>query len=495
MKKKYIIMIVVLIAVIIIFAVISNAAKMKNKIEFLTEKVTKGSITNDVSTTGELQPVTKVDIGSQVSGKIIALYVDYNSRVKKDQAIALIDTSIYKSKVTSATADLQQAEANLSQAKASYENAVINITVAEHDIKTATTEVKKARISIRQAMEDEISKKADIDSSIAKMNNSYAQQNRYRALYTKNYASQTDKEKMETDYAVDKANHKSALAKHKNALESIDSAKTSLDQALSKLKTAEAKKAAQQALALSSKAQVDSAEAKMESARAILNEAQINLDYCTIRSPINGIVISKEVEAGQTVQASFQTPKLLTIAQDLKKMQINADVDEADIAIVKIGQEATFTIEAYQQEIFKGKVSQIRSSKSNQGVITYQVIIKTDNSKLKLKPGMTATVNIHTNKVDDVIKVPAAAIRFKPDSITNFPYPKGYKKNDTTNDSDKDIHEVWMLGKNKKPEPVKIQTGLGSKKYIEMKSGPLKEGDLLITASKNQTTAPEGTYK
>ncbi|MDQ7823305.1 MAG: efflux RND transporter periplasmic adaptor subunit [Candidatus Eremiobacteraeota bacterium] len=500
MKKKLIILVVVLFLGAAAYFIISQMNKSKGKIEYLTAKVTKGSIITQVSTTGELQPVTKVDIGAQVSGKITALYVDYNSRVKKGQPIAMIDTSIYRSKVTLGTADLRQAQANYSQALSGYENALLNVTVASHEIETARSDVKSSEIAILKARDEERSKKAEVESAQAKMKNSLAQQNRYRALYAKNYTSQTDKEKMETDYSMDKASYDASQARYKNALDSIDSAKASLELSLSKFRTQEAKKLSQEAQAASSKAQAESAAAKVQSAQAALKESQINLDYCTIRSPIDGIVISKEVEAGQTVQASFQTPKLLTIARDLRQMQINADVDEADIARVKLGQKVQFTVEAYQFENFSGKVFQVRSSKSNQGVVTYQVIIRTDNRDLKLKPGMTATVNIHTSQVDDVIKVPASALRFKPDSIANFPYPAGYvkKSQEAAQEGEKGgktSREVWVLGSDNKPRPEKIELGQGDRKFVEMTAGSLKEGDSLITGARQDSKAPEGTYK
>lgn len=498
MKKKIIIVSAVLIVIVMAAFGVFEYQKAHKKIDFITAEVDRGSIVNEVTSTGELQPVTKVEIGSQVSGKIIALYVDFNSKVRKGQAIAEIDTSIYQSKVTSSNADLQQAQANFAEARANYSNALINVKLAETDIETSRADVKNSQASLNKARSGLASAKADIDSAAANMKNSLAQQNRYNELFKKNYVSQTDRDKMETQYLVDKANFESSQAKYKSAFDSVDSAQAQLAQANSKLNSSQVKKISSEAQADSSKAKIDSALARIKSVQASLNEANINLGYCTITSPIDGVVVSKDVEVGQTVQASFQTPKLLTLAKDLRQMQITANVDEADINRVKLGQGATFSIEAYTNEVFEGKVVQVRaSSKSTQGVVTYGTIIKTENIGNKFKPGMTATINIVTTKKDDVIRVPTKVLRFKPESIPNFPYPPGYKKNGKKPVKGEYIRELWVLRNGNRPEPVEVELGLSERKYVEMISGPLKEGDLLIagTAASMGAAATKGTAK
>lgn len=492
MKKKLLWIAVILILTGIAAFSIYEYTKMHDKIEFITAEVDKGPILSEVTSTGELQPVTKVEIGSQVSGKIISLYVDFNSRVKKGQPIAEIDTSIYQSKVTSSTATMQQARADLAEAQANYSNALINVKIAGTDIGTALADVKNAEASLKKARSNLASSRADIESAIAKMKNSRAQQNRYNELYKKNYVSQTDRDKMETDYLVDKANYESSQAQYKSAADSVEVAQAQLAQAQSKLRSAEGKKISAEAQANAGKAKIESAAAREKSAEASLNEASINLGYCTITSPIDGVVVSKDVEVGQTVQASFQTPKLLTLAKDLRQMQITANVDEADINRVKLGQTATFSIESYTDEVFEGKVSQIRaSSKSAQGVVTYGTIIRTENSANKFKPGMTATVNIVTGKRENVIRVPTKVLRFRPESVPNFPYPPGYKKGAKAPAKGRYIRELWVLRSGNKPEPVTVELGLSERRYVEMLSGPLKEGDKLIAG----TATPAGTAK
>ncbi len=490
MKKKIILIISVVILVSAAAFYIYQYRKAHDSMNFTTVEVDRGSIVNEVTSTGELQPVTKVEIGSQVSGKIISLSVDFNSEVRKGQAIAEIDTSLYQSKVTSSTADLQQAKANLDGARADYSNALINIRLAVTDIETSRADVKNAQASLNKAKSGLVSARADIDSAAANMKNSLAQQNRYNELYKKNYVSQTDRDKMETQYLVDKANHESAKARYKSASDSVEVAQAQLTQANSKLQSVEVKKISAETQAKSSRTKIDSATARMKSAQAGLNEANINLGYCTITSPIDGVVISKDVEVGQTVQASFQTPKLLTLAKDLRQMQITANVDEADIDKVKLGQGATFSIESYTNEVFEGKVKQVRSSsKSTQGVVTYGTIIRTENTSNKFKPGMTATVKIVTGKKDNVIRIPTRVLRFRPESIPNFPYPPGYKKYDKKPTKGLYTRELWVLRNGNRPEPVEVELGLTEKRYIEMISGPLKEGDRLISGISTATGA------
>jgi len=499
MKKKIIIITVLVVIAIAASLGVFEYRKSHSKVEFITAEVDKGTIIHEVTSTGELQPVTKVEIGSQVSGKITSLYVDYNTRVRKGQAIAQIDTSIYQSKVTSSTADLQQAQANLSAAQADYSNALINVRVASTDIETSRADVKNAQASLNKARSSLASAKADIDSAEANMKNSFNQMNRYNELYKKNYVSQTDRDKNETQYLVDKANWESSKAKYKSASDSVDSAQAQLNQSSAKLQTAEVKKIAAEAQAASSKAKIEAADSRRKSAQASLNEASINLGYCTITSPIDGIVISKDVEVGQTVQASFQTPKLLTLAEDLRQMQITANVDEADIDKVRIGQGATFSIEAYTDEVFEGRVKQIRSSsKSTQGVVTYGTVIRTENTGNKFKPGMTATVNIVTSKKDDVIRIPSKVLRFKPENVPNFPYPAGYKKSDKKPAKGQYLRELWVLRSGNRPEPVEVELGVSERKYVEMVSGPLKVGDRLIAgtpATLGTTLNKNGTSK
>ena len=229
------------------------------------------------------------------------------------------------------------------------------------------------------------------------------------------------------------------------------------------------------------RADVALAEAEAQQAAAQLEEARVNLGYTDIVSPVDGVVVSRAVDVGQTVAASFQTPTLFVIAEDLTKMQVNANVSEADIGVVREGQAATFTVDAYPDRTFRGTVSQVRNSPLNvQNVITYDVIVDAGNADLALRPGMTANVNIVTGERDDVLRVPTAALRFRPPAADRHAAePPG-------------ATAVWRLAGGR-PEPVAVETGLADDSYTEVRSGALREGDPVIVAIERPRTAGDAS--
>ncbi len=228
----------------------------------------------------------------------------------------------------------------------------------------------------------------------------------------------------------------------------------------------------------STEAQLKVNQAQVEQAKASLKIAETNLQYTNIVSPVNGTVISRSVDVGQTVAASFQTPTLFSIAQDLTKMQINTSVDEADIGRVQTGQDVSFTVDAYPDTIFAGKVSEVRNAPTTvSNVVTYDVIIKVDNPQLKLKPGMTANVSITVETRHDVLRVPNAALRFKPSET------KG-RKGTGAEQQDRKGSRVWIL-EQETPRPVQVTTGLSDGNYTEISSGQLKAGQDIITDNLN----------
>lgn len=388
--KKFLIALVIIIAVgIALFFVFKNK---DNKTKFITEKITSGDIKSTVSATGIVNAVTTVQVGTQVSGTIKKLFVDYNSPVKNGQLLAQIDPSIFEAQVGQARANLQVAKANLEKS-----------LVAVQDTRNTL--------------------------------------NRNKTLYAKNFIAKSDLDTSETNY-------------------------------------------------LSAEAQVKASQAQIEQAQAALDSSSINLRYTKILSPVNGIVISRNVDIGQTVAASFQTPTLFTIAQDLTKMQIDTNVDEADIGKIKVGQNVTFTVDAYPEITFSGKVSEVRNAPITvQNVVTYDAVISVDNTNLKLKPGMTANVTIEITLKQNVLRIPNAALRFK------MPLPPAKTGNNT---GQKKITlpkgpSVWSLD-NKKPKFVKITTGISDGNYTEVTSGKLNEGqqiiiDLASSAKKNDSAA------
>jgi HlyD family secretion protein len=379
MKKKAIIISVIVIAIIAAGLFFYLKGNGKNT-AYKTEKVSRGEINALVTATGTVNAVTTVSVGTQVSGTIMRLMVDYNSPVKKGQLLAQIDPA-------NVQAQVDQADANLWSAKANMEKAAVATLDAQRTLQ------------------------------------------RNKELFAQNFIAKSDLDTAET-------NAQSAQAQQKVTL------------------------------------------AQVGQAQAALKIAKTNLEYTNILSPVNGTVISRSVDVGQTVAASFQTPTLFSIAQDLTKMQIDTNVDEADIGKVQVGQDVTFTVDAYPDTIFKGKVAVVRNSPITvSNVVTYDVVIRVDNPQLKLKPGMTANVSITIETRKDVMRISNAALRFKPAEV------KGKSEKAQDKQSMKGT-KVWILEKGE-PKPVKVTIGLCDGNYTEISAGELKEGQEIITDSLN----------
>lgn len=319
MKKRIIIgavIIAVIAGVVLGFTLLKN--DKSNLDLYKKEKITKGNVEALVVTTGTLNPVTIVDVGSQVSGKINKLNVDFNSQVKAGQIIVELDQELFLTRV-------QQNEANYNSSVASLE---------------------KSKVTL-----DNTKKRLD----------------RSKALFEKDLLSFEEMDQAEVAY-------------------------------------------------WNAQADLKSAEARLEQAKSQLDSSEVDLAYTIIKSPIDGVVINRNVNAGQTVAASFQAPVLFQIANDLTKMQVECSVDEADIGRVKEGQKVRFTVDAFPNDNFQGIVSQVRySPKVTQNVVTYTTIVEVENPELKLMPGMTATISIVTGEANNVLLVPNAALRFTPD--------------------------------------------------------------------------------
>ncbi|HEY5594377.1 MAG TPA: efflux RND transporter periplasmic adaptor subunit [Nitrospiria bacterium] len=354
--------------------------------QYKTAKVERGEITANVSATGKVNAVVTVQVGSQVSGTIQRLFVDFNSRVHKDQIVAQIDPALFQAQVEQARAKMENDQAN----------------------------VEKARVVL-----------ADAKRNLGRM----------AELLSKNLVSQSDK----------------------------DAAQTAYDSALAGLKAAEA---------------------QVMQDHASLKLAETNLRYTTIRSPVDGIVISRNVDVGQTVAASLQAPTLFTIAQDLTEMQIDTSVDEADIGKVRVGQEAEFTVDAYPESPFQGTVHDIYNQPLIvQNVVTYDAIIRVKNPDLKLKPGMTANVTIRVGHSNDTIKLPNAALRFSPEKTPG-------QEVSTKSEKEK-VPQVWIL-KNGKLVPVSVTLGLNEGSYTEMLSGDLSPGDEVVIEKIRKNGSSQG---
>lgn len=363
MKKLKISKVWIAMTVVVIIAVAAwalSGEKEKEEINFKQEKVSLQTLQNSVTATGTIEAVTSVTVGTQVSGIVNKLYVDYNSQVKKGQVIAELDK-------TNLLSELNTAKANMASAQ-------------------------------------------------SQLNYQSANMKRYQTLYQKGLVSADD--------------YENALLTYRQAKEQVATAKEQVQR------------------------------------------AQTNLGYATITSPIDGTVISKSVEEGQTVAASFNTPELFTIAKDLTNMQVVADVDEADIGAVKEGDRVTFTVDAYPDDTFEGTVKQVRlQATTTNNVVTYEVVISAQNADLKLKPGLTANVTIYTQERTDVLAVANKALRFTPTKET---VGKDMKIVDC-----KGKNKVWTLdGKTLTAHPVSI--GQTDGMHTEITKG-LKAGQQIVT--------------
>ena len=350
---------------------------------FRLAKVERGPLTAAVSATGNLNAVITVQVGSQVSGQIKELMVDFNSIVKKDQVIARIDPDIFLAKVNQAKADVDSARATVLNQEAQVERARADVENARAALAESKAQTAKAQVAV-------IDTKRDFD--------------RKTELFARKLIARSDLD--------------SSQAGHDSAIAQVEAAKAH-DQALeSAIQSATAQMRVTQAMLVSAKAQV-------EQKNAALRQAQVDLDHTTILAPVNGVVVSRQVDVGQTVAASLQAPVLFTIAQDLTKMQVETSVDEADIGRLKLEDRATFTVDAFPGETFNGIVTQIRKAPQVvQNVVTYTVIVGVDNPSGRLMPGMTANVKLVVAQKPNVLKVPNAALRFRPAGV-DAPAPTG----------------------------------------------------------------------
>jgi HlyD family secretion protein len=332
----------------------------ESQVRYRTAKVERGSLSTFVTANGTVNPVITVLVGSQVSGTILKLYADYNSRVKEGQLIARIDPALFQASVS-------QAKAKVENARAAFLNAQADIATARSNIEASKANVLKAKVSLDDA-------KRNLDRSLE--------------LFRRNLISASDR----------------------------DTAQTNCDSGAALLEAAQAQEKASAAQLDSAKAKLESARAGIKQAEAELELAQVNLNHTEIMAPVNGIVISRNVDVGQTVAASLQAPTLFTIAQDLTEMQVDTNVSESDVGRVVVGQETSFTVDAFPQNVFKGKVTEVRNAPLTiQNVVTYDVVVQVKNPELKLRPGMTANVSILVAHKDNILKIPNGALRFRPE--------------------------------------------------------------------------------
>jgi HlyD family secretion protein len=343
-------------------------------------KVERGPLTATVSASGSLNAVTTVQVGSQISGQVKELLVDFNSVVRKTQVIARIDSDIFEAKVNQARAEVESAHAAVLNQQAQVERARADLENARAAYLEAKAQTAKAQVAVLDATRD---------------------MDRKTELFRRELIAKSD---LDTSQAA----HDSAAAQIASARAKEQALAAGIQSAAAQLRVAEA--------------MLQSAQAQVKQKQAALRQAQVDLGHTTIRAPVDGVVVSRAVDVGQTVAASLQAPTLFTIAQDLTKMQVDTSVDEADVGRIKVGDRAGFTVDAFPGENFAGVVTQIRkAAQIVQNVVTYTVVVAVNNPGGRLLPGMTANVKLVVAEKPSVLKIPNAALRFRPPGDTSAP--------------------------------------------------------------------------
>ncbi len=416
---------------LIVAAVVLFYARRGSKPRYATAIVDRGDIESAITATGNCNAVVTVQVGSQVSGNIIALYADFNTKVKQGQLVARIDPAMFQARV-------DQARANLESARAA--------------VVTARAGVKKAEADIANAQANQASEKANVVRAQSAVNDAKTKNARRIDLVKQGVIAQEDAD--------------TAQATYDQSVASLDAANAALVAAGSSVESAQA----QREVALT---QLDGAQAVVNQDQAALQQASLDLAHTQIRAPVDGTVVSRNMDVGQTVAASFQAPTIFLIAQDLTKMQVDTNVDESDVGPVRVGQTANFTVDAYPGVVFPGTVAQIRQAPINvQNVITYDVVVRVANPDLKLFPGMTATVRIVSGRVTHALRIPVAALRFHPAGTAAK--PKGQQ-----------IVYVFAGGQ---ATPTSVQLGISDGKYVQVLSG-LNEGQRIVVGAVSKTPA------
>jgi HlyD family secretion protein len=404
--------------------------------QFRTAAAERAPITSAISATGTLNAVITVQVGSQVSGTIKELKADFNSPVKKGQLIARIDPDLFDAKLAQAKADLQNSQAAVLNAQASVARAGADVANARANVIRADVQVRDART------------KRDMRA----------------ALFREGGVSQEERDTAQATYDAGVASYDAAEAAQRSA----------------------------QAMLEVARAQLDAAKAQVAQKQAALAQAQVDLDHTYIRAPVDGTVVSRNVDVGQTVAASLQAPTLFLIAQDLTQMQVETNVDEADISRVALDQPVSFTVDSYPGQTFRGRVVQIRQAPQVvQNVVTYVVVVAVDNPDLKLKPGMTANVRILVAKKEQVLVVANAAFRVRVER-SGAPAGEGPAKRPGAPGGSGSggvgpgrgpaggTQKLWVL-KDGRPEDRTVRTGLSDGQNTEIIEG-LAEGEPVIVA-------------
>jgi HlyD family secretion protein len=417
------------------------------ELRYRTVPVQHGDVNVAVSATGNPNAVVTVQVGSQVSGTVVALYADFNTKVTKSQLIARIDPAPFQAKVDQARASLEATRASVANAEAVEQQAMANIQASMSSLAAAKANVVKAQAAVDDA-------KSKVDRRVV--------------MVGQGADSKEDLETAQTTY-------KSALAE----LDAVNAQQHAAEESL---------KAVQAQLDVA-KSLVSSNEAQVQQYTAALQAANLDLEHTKIVAPVDGVVVARNVDVGQTVAASLAAPTLFQIAQDLTKMQVDTNVSEADVGRVQVNQPATFTVDAYPGRVFKGVVTSIRKAPINvANVITYDAVIGVSNEDLALFPGMTANVKILVNQRKDALRVPNAALRYHPGSETAPAATASTGRKGAPPDK-----AVWVLDENNHERRAAVTTGETDGTFTEITGGNLKDGDRVIVAALGMTTSAAST--
>jgi HlyD family secretion protein len=446
----------VLVVILVVGAyVLWRSGSGPSEPQYQTEAVTRGTLVVTVSATGHLQPTNQVDVGSELSGTIETVLVDVNDRVKKGQLIARIKPDIFEAKVTQARADLEDAEAAVVNQTANLERARADVDSTRAGVASARAQTAKAEVQLLDA-------KRDLDRKLE--------------LFRQELISRSDRD--------------TAQATHDAAAAQLETAQAQERALASQVRMAEAQVRVAEAL-------LTSAQAKVKQKKAALDQLLVDLDHTLIRSPIDGIVLARKVEPGQTVAASLQAPVLVTLAENLSQMELQVDVDEADVGQVREGQRATFTVDAYPGRKYPARIRRVNfGSQTKEGVISYQTVLTVTNDDLSLRPGMTGTAEITTATREHVLLVPNAALRFTPstngeaaatpsggllDRLLPRP-PRRTSSKPAQSPSGTGTQQVWAL-RDGQPVALSVTVGVTNGRLTEVTGGELPEGTQVITES------------
>ena len=466
-------------------------------------------------------------VGSQASWTLSALSADFNAVVKKGQVIAQLDPSVSKAQVDQARANLQQARAGLQQAIANVSGSRAGVSDAQAKMQAAKSTVQNNQSGVTSAQANQAVLKAQMDDAMT-----FLKQQEY--LMKSGVIAQRDYDLANTAYKTAEARYNQAVAQVNQAVLSQQSS------AESGIASSQAQLQQTQAQVQQSQAAVQQAQAQVQQAEAALRLAEVNLAHTTITSPIDGIVVSRDVSVGQTVAASLSAPTLFTIAGDLTQMQVIANIDQADIGVVEQAKSVKFTVDAFPGKDFDGQIQQMRLNPQNvQNVVTYNVVIDVHNPDQKLKPGMTANLTITIDERNNVLKVPNSALRFTPtdgsvrsgrgaggsgggqggqgrqgrqqasDGANAAASPSDQQGGQQGGDRQfapasapvlaGQTRRIWVMGQDGKLESRRIKVGLTDGASTEVVEGNLQEGELVVTgqtltsankAQSSQTPAP-----